>query len=50
MSRGYNEIEERNPDTTVCCVCGAKINENPKPGTLAFEGFCSMKCRRTYVY
>lgn len=33
------------PDDTICACCGKPLPEDPKEGTLAWEGFCSEECR-----
>lgn len=35
------------PDTERCYACGTVIDPDPEEGTLAFEGFCSVDCKRS---
>lgn len=30
------------PDDSLCATCGAKLPEDPKPGSWAYEGFCGL--------
>ena len=36
--------QEQPFDDTHCMVCHKPIQIDPKPGTLAWEGFCSWEC------
>ena len=29
-----------------CMVCGADLPENPRPGSVQAQGYCSLRCKR----
>lgn len=44
-SRNDDPPEEPECPDDICYICQAKLKDNPEPGDLAFDGYCSQECK-----